>query len=181
MVFICKGCRKPGAKLIQKGHRGVTGKFLVVKCYKRGCGYEHADRPQASRINSNIPEQILKAALNCMLGDIPYEIFESLLMSYRIHTPSRQTFHNIMAILCEDFNYLFKDLVKENRECVKNYYINVLKQKPVAGKINIAVSCDGSYTKRSYHKSKYDSQYCISYISESHTGDAIDFHVVENV
>ena len=44
---------------------------------------------------------------------------------------------------------------------------------PNSGKINITVSCDGSYTKRSY-KSTYDSRFCISFIVESRTGYIID-------
>ena len=71
----------------------------------------------------------------------------------------------------------FEEILKSNRQKVKEFYIRKGAQ-PKYGKYNINISCDGSYTGRSY-KSIYESRYCISFAVENKTGTVVDYAVIE--
>ena len=45
--------------------------------------------------------------------------------------------------------------------------------------MDIIISCDGAYTRRSY-ASTYNSRFCLAFASEAHTGTVVDVIVVEH-
>ena len=80
-------------------------------------------------------------------------------------------------VVFKEMKQWFNSLEEQRTEFIKEFYkrLGIHERN---GKLDIIVSIDGSYTKRSYRKI-YNSIYCITFVFDCITGTCIDYEIVE--
>ena len=127
--------------------------------------------------SESVPAHLSKAILQCLVGDVSYTAFASIINNYGLRAPSKPSYYNIQKANFADFTPILNEILEENRKFVWNHYL-AKGEKPVDGKMNIAISSDGCYTKRSYI-STFSSKYCICFAIEADTGVVVAYTVQE--
>merc|ERR1712240_122733 len=177
MTLLCRQCGEKGAKVERMHGRTEFRPFHEVVC--RSCHFRLQNKPKVSNAQglSGYPVYILKIALNCLLGEVKFDSYASILRSMSMRPMSKSSFNRILNLLYVEQKSLFDSILEANRKQVMDFYDRNGKGK-VNGKYNITVSCDGSYPKRSYIN-KYDSRYCISFIVEDNLGLVVDYVILK--
>ena len=180
MTFTCPECDGEAKLRIDDNRRSVGRRFFEVRCSE--CNHKFQDIPKKNE-NSDIlkgyPVHVLKSMFNCLRGQVSHETFRAICASNGLKSLSKDSFYDIITLIYHENNALFEELIKHNRnEVIKFYKKHKDKTVYQKGKYNICVSCDGSYTKRSY-LNIYDSRFVISFIVESYTGLIIDCVCIE--
>ena len=170
------GCSSCDRKLkVQVGGRGQFSKYYFIKCDK--CGILLTDKPKTVTRYSNVKIRDLKSAYECLIHDIGHDVYSQAMQSIGLGRPAEYYFNNYQTMCFGDNNTFFTELEKLTFENIAAFY----RRKGWAeneGKIDLIVSTDGSYQKRSYRK-RYISIFCVSFVFESFTGTCLDYVVVE--
>ena len=159
------------------GKKGTSGKYFRIKCKK--CKFISEDKPKNSNIPTNVPVpvKVMKAVFQTILGDITLKDFSECMLAMGLKAPSSEYFGNIVNIIFKEFKTVLDEILRKNRQEVFDYYLrNGIM--PVNGKMNICVSGDGCYTRRSF-MSIYASRFCIAFMIESWTGAVVDVTLVK--
>ena len=76
-----------------------------------------------------------------------------------------------------DYKKFFEELKTDTIDQIKRFYVrNGATSND--GKIDIIISMDGSYPKRT-SRTNYDSIYCITFVIEAYTGTVLDYEVIQ--
>ena len=126
-----------------------------------------------------IPIECVAHVFQCLAGEIKFENLRDIMRAKGLTEFGRNSYYDILWLLYKEQKNIFKDYMENNRKRVLEFYRKRFNVTPDAeGKIDIAISADGCYTKRSY-KSVYNSRYCVTFIIECYTSIVIDLEVVE--
>ena len=110
------------------------------------------------------------------MSDFGYRDYKGLFSSLTQRTQASDTFFRYEGFIFAKNREYYHNLMKEAHEEIINFYKRKHNTDNVftEGKINIAGSMDGTYTKRSF-LNIYNSRYCITFMFHCPSGTPIDY------
>ena len=178
---VCGECPHCGERTLRPSveiqkRNTIIPSHIVFTC--SSCKFKRADEPELHE-KLGLPKECLADVFLCLAGEIRFDQLRSLMRNKGLDDFGRNTYYDIFWILYAEQSELFEDIMVNNRKKVLKFYKDRFNITPDSeGKIDITVSADGCYTKRSY-QSIYNSRFCVTFIIECYTGIVIDLQVVE--
>ena len=179
VTYRCPECRGD-LDLEWRGYSGTAGKYPSFECRNSKCKFRHANEPKYCKEpqSTHLPIRLAKSLFSCLLGQLTYVIFKQLFQGQGLSVPGESYFHKICTTIYKVYGNVFEEILQKNRNSVKEFYLRRGVKLNDDGKMDITISCDGAYTRRS-HNRVYLSRYCLAFAIEAYTGTVIDVVVVE--
>ena len=118
---------------------------LKVKC--TACKNEFIDRPPRSELHTGPHLYDLRSVYESLVHNISHDAYRSIMESYGQKGTSRTSFNQMKHFVYTDYKKFFDELKTDTIDQIKRFYVRN-GVKPNDGKIDIIISMDGSYPKR---------------------------------
>ena len=147
----------------------------VLKC--NTCDYEKSDVPTPHPGYPAYKTCDLRETYHALSNDVGHRGLRDIIASHHVVPQAVDTFQDNATCVFEEMETWFNFLDTDRHNMVRHFYYRQGKHE-VNGKLNICVSIDGTYTKRSF-MSIYNSIYELSFVFDTLSGTCLAYVALE--